>query len=465
MKLEQYRKKAIWLMPGLSVKRWVMIALGGLVCIAFGLAWALNLQPVTKILNLALPVLQHMALLVPSNASGPVVLVVGIALFYYGMKKTYGTLYSAMNVGSGSLLEALYRKRKLANGPHIVAIGGGTGLSTLLRGLKHYTSNITAVVTVGDDGGSSGRLRKEQGIIPPGDIRNCIAALADEEKLITELFQYRFQNGQGLEGHSFGNLFLTAMCRVTGDMVSAIKESSNVLNIRGRVLPSTLDNVMLCAEFEDGTVAQGESEIPHTRDHGRIRRLFSIPENPTPMDDVLKAIAHAELIILGPGSLYTSVIPNLLIPEIARAIANSPAPKAYVANIVTQPGETDGFSAADHVRAILDHAGCNNLLNAVFLNNWLPDSLIDKYEKAGCAPVVRDADQLDALGVVVVEKLLLDENEFSTLRHNPRRLARAIIAWFKQVRQTTPRRERLRVRPSVAPTDPALGTVNLIQSK
>lgn len=427
-------------MPGLSVKRWVIIALSGLICIAFGLAWALNLQPVTKLINLALPILQKMALLVPSNASGPVVLLLGVALFYYGMKKTYGTLYSAMNVGSGSLLEALYRKRKLANGPHVVAIGGGTGLSTLLRGLKHYTSNITAVVTVGDDGGSSGRLRKEQGIIPPGDIRNCIAALADEEKLITELFQYRFSNGQGLEGHSFGNLFLTAMCRVTGDMVSAIKESSNVLNIRGRVLPSTLDNVALCAEFEDGSIAQGESDIPTMRDHGRIRRLFSIPENPKPMEDVIKAIAHAELIILGPGSLYTSVIPNLLIPEISRAISQSPAPKAYVANIVTQPGETDGYSAADHVQAIFDHARQDNIINAIFLNNWLPDSLIEKYEKAGCAPVIVDAERLSAMGVTVAQKLLLDENEFSTLRHNPRRLARAIIAWFKQSRRPASRR-------------------------
>lgn len=423
----KFPRLATWLLPGLSIKRWIGLAAAGFAFIFLGMALLLNLQPVT----FAIEVMRELAKMFPSTISGPILLMIGLVFFYFGLRRTYTTVKHALRNGGNSsdLLEALYRQNKLIHGPRIVAIGGGTGLSTLLRGLKRYTSNITAIVTVGDDGGSSGRLRLEHSIIPPGDIRNCIAALADEEDLITELFQYRFKTGPGLEGHSFGNLFLTAMCQITGDMFSAIKESSKVLNISGRVLPSTLDNIKLAAEMEDGTVVVGESLIPEAK--GRISRLRCIPECPHTLPEVIDAIQHAELIILGPGSLYTSVLPNLLIPEIAEAVSRSHAPKLYVANIMTQPGETDDYTVGDHIQAILSHCNYPNIVNGVIVNNWLPDALLEKYQSYGYHPVVLDRECCESMGIRVVEKLLVDESEQQAVRHNPTQLARSIIQWFK----------------------------------
>jgi len=420
-------KAATWLMPGLSFKRWLTIALFGILFLFLGVALILNLQPVT----MAIDFLKTVAKVFPSHISGPVLIAVGAILFYMGLRRAFGSVKQAISYEGNSrdLLQALYRQNKLIHGPRVVAIGGGTGLSTLLRGLKHYTSNITAVVTVGDDGGSSGRLRLEHSIIPPGDIRNCIAALADEEHLITELFQYRFKTGPGLQGHSFGNLFLTAMCHITGDMFSAIRESSKVLNIAGRVLPSTLDNILLVAEMEDGSIVEGESHIPEA--HGRIARLRCVPEAPKTLPEVLDAIRTAELIILGPGSLYTSVLPNLIIPEIAQAISKSNAPKMYVANIMTQPGETDGYTVGDHLQAILAHCSAPNMVNGVVVNQWLPEALLEKYQSYGYHPVELDRQRCQQMGIRVVEKLLVDESEQYTLRHHPLQLARAIIQWFR----------------------------------
>lgn len=419
---------ASWLMPGLSLKRWIGISITGFVMIFIGGALILNLQPVTLFIDL----LKFLAKIFPASISGPVLLTGGFVMFYFGWRKAYRTVKVALRQDGrdADLLEALFRQNKLIHGPRIVAIGGGTGLSTLLRGLKKYTSNITAIVTVGDDGGSSGRLREEHSIIPPGDIRNCIAALADEEQLITELFQYRFKTGHGLEGHSFGNLFLTAMCHITGDMFSAIKESSKVLNIAGRVLPSTLDNIKLAARMEDGTEVIGESLIPEAQ--GKIAHLRCIPENAKTIPEVIEAIQSAELIILGPGSLYTSVLPNLLITEIAQAVSLSRAPKLYVANIMTQPGETDGYTVGDHLQAILDHCPYPNVVNGVIVNNWLPDALLEKYKSHGYQPVLLDRERCATLGVQVVEKLLVDEGEHQVVRHNPGQLGRAIVQWFKR---------------------------------
>jgi len=426
--IKKFPRLATWLMPGLSIKRWIGIASAGVVLVFTGTALMLNLQPVTMFIDL----LKFLAKIFPAHISGPVALTAGVMLSYMGLRRAYATVKSALQYEGhdSDLLEALYRQNKLIHGPRIVAIGGGTGLSTMLRGLKKYTTNITAVVTVGDDGGSSGRLREEQSIIPPGDIRNCIAALADEEQLITELFQYRFKTGSGLEGHSFGNLFLAAMCHITGDMYTAIKGSSKVLNICGQVLPSTLENIKLAAEMEDGTVVIGESLIPEAK--GKINRLKCIPDSPKTLPEVVEAIHCAELIILGPGSLYTSVLPNLLIREIADAVSKSRAPKLYVANIMTQPGETDGYSVGDHVQAILDHCPYPNMINGVLVNNWLPEGLLDKYLSYGYKPVELDRERCADLGVQIVEKLLVDESENMVVRHNPTQLARSIIQWFKR---------------------------------
>ena len=315
-------KDAGWLIPGLQVKRWFALILFGAILITFGILILVDVKPVFYTMEFV----RKFASTVSTEWIAVSIILFGCAVFFKGWQKTN---LSIMGLDSEKdnqhLLEALYRKRKLNRGPKIVAVGGGTGLSMLLKGIKHITNNITAVVTVGDDGGSSGRLREEMGILPPGDIRNCIAALADDEDLVTKLFQYRFKTGEGLEGHSFGNLFLTALCSITGDMVRAVKESSNVLSIRGRVLPSTLDDMKLVAEMEDGRIIKGESNIPEA--HGKIKRLYTDPANCTPLEDVITAIREAELIILGPGSLYTSVIPNLLVEEIAKEIAASHAKK------------------------------------------------------------------------------------------------------------------------------------------
>ena len=267
-------KDAGWLVPGLQVKRWFVLIFVGAVFIALGLLILSDVRPIFYIMEF----IKKFASKVSTEWIAFALVMFGAAIFFKGWQKTNLSMLDIKNGKENeTILEALYRRRKLNRGPKIVAIGGGTGLSMLLKGIKHITNNITAVVTVGDDGGSSGRLREEMGVLPPGDIRNCIAALADDEDLVTKLFQYRFKSGEGLEGHSFGNLFLTALCAITGDMVRAVKESSNVLSIRGRVLPSTLDDMKLVAEMEDGRIIHGESNIPEA--HGKIKRLFTDPKN------------------------------------------------------------------------------------------------------------------------------------------------------------------------------------------
>ena len=345
-----------WLIPGLNVKRWLLLIFLGSVLMVLGLLILADIRPV----YLTMELIRKAAMILPSNILAVIFVILGAGIFFKGWQKTTLSIMDMdSRKGNNSLLERLYRRSKLNKGAKIVAIGGGTGLSMLLKGIKKYTNNITAVVTVGDDGGSSGRLREEMGVLPPGDIRNCIAALADDEDLITKLFQYRFKTGEGLEGHSFGNLFLTALCAITGNMVRAVKESSNVLNIRGVVLPATLDDMKLAAKFEDGRIIKGESNIPEA--HGKIERLFTEPSDCQALPEVIAAIHDADLIILGPGSLYTSVIPNLLVSGIAEAVFQSGAKKIYVCNIMTQPGETDNYTVASHVNALISHAGGRKL--------------------------------------------------------------------------------------------------------
>ncbi|MGN0018896.1 MAG: uridine diphosphate-N-acetylglucosamine-binding protein YvcK [Candidatus Gastranaerophilaceae bacterium] len=426
-------KDAGWLIPGLEVKRWFALIFLGSLLITIGLMIFFNLRPVYFIMEF----IRKIALTFPTDILAALITVAGGFLFFKGWQKTN---LSILDIHNGkekeTLLETLYRRRKLNRGPKVVAIGGGTGLSMLLKGIKQITNNITAVVTVGDDGGSSGRLREEMGVLPPGDIRNCIAALANNEDLITKLFQYRFDTGEGLKGHSFGNLFLTALCSITGDMVRAVKESSNVLSIRGRVLPSTLDNMKLAAEYEDGTIVHGESAIPE--EHKKIKRLFTEPENCKALEDVIEAIKDAELIILGPGSLYTSVIPNLLIKEISEEVIKSTAKKIYVCNIMTQPGETDNYAVSDHINALYKHAGSDKLIDAVLVNNVLPQNMATKYEECGQLPVILDKYNVH---VDIVEKKLIEESKEGLVRHSSHRVARAIYYWFrKQQKNKTDRR-------------------------
>jgi len=306
----------------------------------------------------------------------------------------------------------------------VVALGGGTGLSTLLRGLKEYTSRITAVVAVTDEGGSSGRLRKEMGVLPPGDIRDCLVALADAEPLMKELFDYRF-NGEGpLAGHSFGNLFIAAMSEITGDFELAIKESSKVLVVRGHVLPSTLDNCTLGAVLEDGTVVMGETSISSSS--YAIRKVFLEPRACAPLPETLHAIENADVIVLGPGSLYTSVMPNLLVEGIAESIALSDAVKVYVCNVMTQPGETDGYTAQQHLAAIYDHVGAD-VVDAIIVNNSpISEEVLDKYCREGSSPVSWDREALEHMGVRVMDAPVISRTNLA--RHDPAALSEEIMA-------------------------------------
>lgn len=416
-----------WLIPGLNVKRWLFLIFLGSVFMILGLLIIMDVRPIYTTMEL----IRKAALILPSNVLATVFFMIGAIIFFKGWKKTTLSIIDMdSSKGNNSLLERLYRRSKLNKGAKVVAIGGGTGLSMLLKGIKKYTNNITAVVTVGDDGGSSGRLREEMGILPPGDIRNCIAALADDEDLITKLFQYRFKNGEGLEGHSFGNLFLTALCAITGNMVKAVRESANVLNIRGVVLPTTLDDMKLAAEYEDGTFVKGESSIPEA--HKKIKRLFTEPAVCRALPEALEAIADADLIILGPGSLYTSVIPNILVAGITDAIEQSQAKKIYVCNIMTQPGETDNYSVASHVNALLSHADGKHIIDAVLVNNSLPFNISEGYAKNGSFPVRLDMENLIPTGITVVSQKLIEENKEGLVRHSSNRVARAVYYWYRK---------------------------------
>ncbi len=412
------------------MKRWLLISASGVVLATLGLAIWTGMTPIFFLLQLLRNFLAWIAEVIPNYVSGPIIIAGGILLILWGQTRSLNSITQVlMPEGNEELVDRLLNHRRLHRGPKIVAIGGGTGLSHLLRGLKDYSAKITAIVTVADDGGSSGRLRREIGVLPPGDIRNCLAALADEEKLLTELFQYRFQAGDGLVGHSFGNLFLTAMSDIAGDLEQAIAASSKVLAVRGEVLPATLSDVSLWAELADGRRIEGESSI--TKANGRILKIGCTPANPPALPRVAQALREADFIIIGPGSLYTSVIPNLLVPEIADAIANSQVPRIYVCNIMTQPGETDGYSVADHIRAI-DRACGRPLFDAVVVQGKVPSakSLI-RYSQENSYPVVLDREAVTQLGRRIVIANVMDEDKNTGLiRHNSQRLAGMLLRWY-----------------------------------
>lgn len=362
-----------WLLPGMHVKRWLLLLIAGITFFSLGCAYLLralyDVRPLPSLFYyLTLQFIPRWGRALLLGAVGGVLMAVGL------VRLNRALLAPFLRPGQEKVVDALYRHRQRQRGPKVVAIGGGTGLSVLLRGLKEYTDHLTAIVTVADDGGSSGRLRRELGVLPPGDFRNCIAALSEAEGLTTRLFQYRFGEGAGLDGHSFGNLFITAMAGVTGSFEQALVESSHVLAVRGRVLPSTLQDVTLCADLweeREGAEAgwrrvEGESSIP--RQAGTIERVFLEPEEVSAYPEAVKAVLEADLIVAGPGSLYTSVLPNLLVSDVAQAIRTSRAMKVYVCNVATQPGETDGYSVSDHLRALQKHVG-TGLFHLVLAND------------------------------------------------------------------------------------------------
>jgi uncharacterized cofD-like protein len=382
-----------WLVPGLGIKRWLLLLLFGAIVSGLGLAYLLvelylGAGPAPApgaLLPRLLPVFGWTAL---AGLTGLLLMILAVAQIQH-------TLLAPFVRPGEDIAGAVSAHRRRGRGPKIVAIGGGTGLSTLLRGLKAHTSNLTAIVTVADDGGSSGRLRRSLGVLPPGDFRNCIAALADDEALTTQLFQYRFGESQDLGGHSFGNLFITAMAEVTGSFERALVESSRVLAIRGQVLPATLHDVTLVGELalagEAVSRVEGESRI--TLAEGAIKRVYLQPDNAPAYPPAIRALLDADLIVLGPGSLYTSLLPNLLVDDLSAAVAASRALKVYVCNTATQPGETEGYSVLDHVLAIERHTQ-PGLFPIVLANGARTGQLLPRLKWVAVDPPVNGARQL-----------------------------------------------------------------------
>jgi uncharacterized cofD-like protein len=420
-----YGIRNFWL-PGL--KRWILIGSIGIAFVVFGVLLLLGYHPITRTGDFIRDVMEDVVQQFPHRRAGIIVIVGGGIFIAVAVARIATSILGAyLPEDRESIPDVLFRKRHLGRGPKVVVIGGGTGLANLLQGLKKYTNRITAIVTVGDDGGSSGRLREELGVLPPGDIRNCITALADEDKLVTELFRYRFAQGQGLEGHSFGNLFLTALCAITdGDMIEAVRVASRVLNSCGQVVPSTLSHISLVAKMSDGREVRGESSI--TKAGGQIDRLYLDPVGQA-APGAMEAILGADLIVLGPGSLYTSIIPNLLVKGIPEAIKQSPARKVYVCNVMTQPGETVNYSVADHIQALLVHSdtpvnGANKLVQTVLVNENVPATT----NVEGQTPVRYDADRVREFGIHTMKKSLVSEKFIS--HHDSNKLAEVIMYWF-----------------------------------
>ena len=424
---ESIWKRALkWLYPGMRVKRWILLMILGAAMAASGIAILLGhafLVAFGRSLTHYLRVLGQPGKTPLVKEASIGLAVVGLIAACLGFRQVIRSLIlDLLPTDPRDLAGIIFHKRGLDKEPAMVVIGGGTGLSTLLRGLKHHTERITAIVTVADDGGSSGRIRSELGIPPPGDIRNTLVALANTEPLMEQLFQYRFDWGEGLAGHSFGNLFIAAMTDITGDFEEAIRTSSQVLAVRGQVLPSTLTSVTLRAEYVDGSTALGESLIP--RSGKPIHRLSLEPQDCQPVEEAIAAIGNADAIILGPGSLYTSVLPNLLVREIREAILNSSAPKVYVCNVMTQAGETDGYKASDHVRALLDHCG-PGLIDYVIVNTGpIPETLLERYKQEGAVPVEPDIAAIKALGITPITASVISMTDL--VRHDPEKLAEVI---------------------------------------
>lgn len=423
-----------WLCPGINLKRWLFLFVLGVLLVALGLAFLFNFQFMGKMEEYLFHVLYKFT----GQYSNYFVYFIGIILFILGilamfkaMRKIIASVVSAVLPDkSRSLMETLFVQHKLTHGPVITVVGGGTGLSTLLRGMKNITNNCTAVVTTCDNGGSSGRLRKELGIVPPGDLRNCLTALADSEPMMEKLMQYRFATDSPLAGHCFGNLLIAALAEAEGGMEEGLAVASQILKVRGRVVPSTLDDLELVAEMSDGSNVYGEAQIPMVHKH--IMRVHTKPAHPQAAKAAVEAVKKADVLIFGPGSLYTSIIPNLLVDEVREAVIKSNAVKIYICNILTEPGETDGYGAYDHVKALIDHVGMQFLDFVIVNNRKISVDDMSSYNNNISAPIAQDLNKLRKLGIKVIPAAISDKNDFA--KHDSDKLANILIQLIYRLR-------------------------------
>ncbi|MBI4338646.1 MAG: YvcK family protein [Chloroflexi bacterium] len=418
------------LQPGLSLKRWVILAAFGGATIALGVAFALQVpvgMSFVKLIGLA------SLRSVPPLLRGLVFVGAGLAVMAVAALGLYRSVFKVRKRRKAAgLLDSLYLERILGVGPRVVAIGGGTGLSSLLRGLKHYTANLTAVVTVADDGGSSGRLRTEKGMLPPGDIRNCLAALADSEDVMQKLMDYRFTTTGDLNGHSFGNMLIAALASIGGGFDKGIEMAGELLAIRGKVIPSTPDNVVLVGSTVSGRELLGESRVGTTTE--KLQTVALVPANARAHSEALLAIEQADLIVLGPGSLFTSIVPNLLVREISEAIVRSRALKMYIANVAEQKGETEGLSVLDHLNVVRRYGG-KECVDIVVVNRLVPE-----VEEGAPRPLtVRPGEWQDPVSCVQADVVDVE----APTHHDPMKLASVIAATYRRHRVVRLRLRRL----------------------
>ncbi|MDY3360508.1 MAG: uridine diphosphate-N-acetylglucosamine-binding protein YvcK [Clostridium celatum] len=404
--------------PGIKIKRWLFTGFIGLVILIFGIIKLISSVDNTlslKVFSLFLTIL------------GIVIMVISLSEIIKSSIALINSEKVKITISNKNIEELVDEKRVHVNGPKVVVIGGGTGLSTMLRGLKLYTDNITAIVTVGDDGGGSGKLRADLGMLPPGDIRNCILALADTEPIMEDLLKYRFTEGT-LKGQNFGNLFLAAMAGISENFEDAVQKMSSVLAVTGKVLPVTLDDMKLIAELENGNIIEGESIIPSEalKQNSRIKTLKINPEKAKPLVDALMAIEDADAIIMGPGSLYTSIIPNLLVEDIVESIGRSNAIKIYVSNVMTQPGETDDFTVSDHIKTLMKYSGKDSVQYVIANNGTIPKDIEERYKNEGSKLVQLDYEEIDKLGVEVIETDLVKITK-GYVKHDSKHLAQILM--------------------------------------
>ena len=404
--------------PGIRIKRWLFLGFMGVVVLVLGVIEIISNKGYDSTIKMLYLLLS----------------IIGILMLYIAFSEFIKSLISLINsekvkitINNKNIEELVDEERVHVGGPKVVVIGGGTGLSTMLRGLKLYTRNITAIVTVGDDGGGSGKLRADLGMLPPGDIRNCILALADTEPIMQDLLQYRFNEGS-LKGQSFGNLFLAAMAGISDNFEDAVQKMSSVLAVTGKVLPVTLDDMKLIADLENGSVVEGESIIPEEviKQKSKIKQLRINPERAKPLMDALVAIKEADAIVMGPGSLYTSIIPNLLVEDIVEGINKSDAIKIYISNVMTQPGETDDFAVSDHIKTLMKYSGKNSVQYVIANNGTIPPDIEERYLSQGSKLVKLDYENIEDLNVKVVETDLVKITK-GYVKHDAEHLAQVLM--------------------------------------